>query len=209
MPTRPQRSDRYEAQLTEGELQALHVDLLDAKKSLEAIRDGLPPWRTGTKTGRKPSLATLSNIRDRIAMEEAFRENEATTETLLEELKREVPDITEAQLDEMGHKAFTLLAIRQQDAKSFVQLRSARTKAEIERSKLALREREVNRADQALALDRKRFQRETCELFVEWSADQRAKDIAAAPITNAAKIEQLGQLMFGDDWAAGGLAGEP
>ncbi len=204
MPTRPQRSDRYEAQLSDGELLALHSDLLDAKKSLEAIRDGLPPWRTGSKAGRKPSLATLSNIRDRIAMEETFRENEVTTETLLEELKREVPDITEAQLDEMGHKAFTLLAIRQQDAKGFVRLRSARTKAEIERAKLALREREVERANESLALDKERFKRETCELFLRWAEDQRARDIAAAPITNAAKIEQLGQLMFGDDWSAGG-----
>lgn len=42
--------------------------------------------------------------------------------------------------------------------------------------------------------------RETCELFLTWSADQRAKDIANSSISNTDKIEQLGQLMFGEDW---------
>jgi hypothetical protein len=44
------------------------------------------------------------------------------------------------------------------------------------------------------------FQRETCELFLKWSEDKRAQDIASAGISNADKIEQLGQLMFGEGW---------
>lgn len=53
---------------------------------------------------------------------------------------------------------------------------------------------------QELALDQKRFQRECGELFLKWAEDQRAREIAASPATNAAKIEQLGALMFGEDW---------
>ena len=51
-----------------------------------------------------------------------------------------------------------------------------------------------------LDLEREQFQRDTCALFVKWNADQRAKDIAGSTATNADKIEQLGQLMFGEDW---------
>ena len=53
---------------------------------------------------------------------------------------------------------------------------------------------------QQLSLDQKRFQRETCELFLKWAATKRASEIANSPSTNAEKIEQLGQLMFGEDW---------
>ena len=49
-------------------------------------------------------------------------------------------------------------------------------------------------------LARQKFQRDTCELFLKWSADQRAKDIANSPQTNSQKIERLGELMFGEDW---------
>lgn len=55
---------------------------------------------------------------------------------------------------------------------------------------------------QSLELDRQKFQRTTCELFLTWAADQRAKDIAAAPgASNSQKIEAIGKLMFGEDWS--------
>lgn len=53
---------------------------------------------------------------------------------------------------------------------------------------------------QELALDRDRFKRETCELFIKWCADQEAKTIATSTASNADKIEQLGKKMFGEDW---------
>lgn len=53
---------------------------------------------------------------------------------------------------------------------------------------------------QQLALDEKRFQRETCELFVKWAADDKARGIVGSAASNAEKIEQLGQLMFGEGW---------
>ncbi len=200
MTQRPQRADRYEAQLQPDELVALHAALLDGKETLSKIRDGLPPWREGPNAGRPPSLATLSNIRDRLLMEASFQENEATTERLLAELKQEAPQITDDQLEAVGHRAFALLAIRQQDPRSWVALQATRNRAEIERLKLQLREREANRADEALALDRQRFQRETCELFLRWAEDKRAQQIAAGAATNSEKIEALGQLIFGEGW---------
>jgi hypothetical protein len=48
--------------------------------------------------------------------------------------------------------------------------------------------------------DQKRFMRQTGELFTQWSADERAKEIANSNFSNADKIEKLGKAMFGEDW---------
>jgi hypothetical protein len=178
----PQWSNSYEAQLSDADLHWLHSSLLARKPSDKAIREKLPPWKSGPRTGQQVSLATLSNIRDRLELEEDLRGAEQTTETILEELKREDPSLSQEKLDAFGLKTFTTLAIQRRDVKAFVSLQRSR------------KERE------ALELDKSRYRRETCELFLQWAADQRAKDIAAGPTSNAEKIEQLGALMFGDDW---------
>ena len=49
-------------------------------------------------------------------------------------------------------------------------------------------------------LTRAKFQRETCELFLKWSADQKAREVTGSNLSYADKIEQLGQTMFGDSW---------
>ena len=59
---------------------------------------------------------------------------------------------------------------------------------------------EVDRKDRAQGLDQKRFQRETCELFLKWQADEQARAIAAGAESNTSKIERLGKLMFQNDW---------
>lgn len=60
---------------------------------------------------------------------------------------------------------------------------------------------EISKAS-STKLDHKKFQRETCALFMKWAADKRASEIANSTATNADKIERLGQLMFGEDWKA-------
>jgi hypothetical protein len=54
--------------------------------------------------------------------------------------------------------------------------------------------------EHGLALDTARFQREFCDGFLKWWNNQRAAEIAGGTASNTEKIEQLGQLMFGDDW---------
>lgn len=65
-----------------------------------------------------------------------------------------------------------------------------------------LREADLAQGASALALQEQKFQRDTCALFIRWNEDARAREIAAAGIDNAEKIERLGQLMFGEDWKA-------
>ncbi len=54
--------------------------------------------------------------------------------------------------------------------------------------------------EREIALQREKFKRDTCELFLTWYDDERAKAITTSGATNAEKIEQLGQAMFGEDW---------
>jgi hypothetical protein len=65
---------------------------------------------------------------------------------------------------------------------------------------LGLEKIKVSQKGEELALAREKYQRETCELFLKWHADKRAGELAGADISNADKIEKLGQLMFGDTW---------
>jgi len=61
-------------------------------------------------------------------------------------------------------------------------------------------DRDLARKEGEASLERIRFQRDTCDLFLKWSADQRAADIASSNASNSDKIESLGRLMFGDAW---------
>jgi hypothetical protein len=58
----------------------------------------------------------------------------------------------------------------------------------------------LKQKDQELDLAAQRFQRDTCDLFIKWAQDQRAVQLAAAPLSNESKLEQMGKLMFGELW---------
>ncbi len=150
--------------------------------------------------GLATSSAALSVFLSWWGLQQQFKQDDATTESLLEELKREIPGLTEQQLDELGQRTFSLLSIRNQDLEGFVSIRSARAKAELEKAKLELRQQAETRLGEGLKLQQQKFQRETCNLFLQWAEDQRVKQITTGNASNSDKIEQLGQLMFGEDW---------
>ncbi len=82
-------------------------------------------------------------------------------------------------------------------ARALTALRTAETnsrKTDIAGETLALKEREFT-------LERQKFQRHTCELFIQWAASKAATSIIADKSTNNdAKTDALGRLMFGDLW---------
>ena len=153
--------------------------------------------------GLSTSSTALSDFLSWYRLRRQFQEDESTTETLLEQLKAQIPDLTEEQLDELGQRTFSLLAIRDKDLSGFVQVRSARARGQIEKAKIQLREAAEARLREGLELAQERFRRETVELYVEWSADERSKTILALPISNKQKIEELGRYHFGELWELG------
>ncbi len=77
---------------------------------------------------------------------------------------------------------------------ALLELVSAAMKPVMEFAKLQTKQEEN-------ALLRSKFQRETCELFLTWFADKGAREIVEKPsLSRDAKIEALGQRMFGELW---------
>lgn len=71
---------------------------------------------------------------------------------------------------------------------------------EVAQQRVDLDAEKLKRKDQEIQLEREKFRRTTCELFLKWREDERARNIADGPGTSDEKIEQLGQAMFGDLW---------
>lgn len=84
------------------------------------------------------------------------REDEQTTEAIKQNLKEEVSNISEEELDAFGQKTFGLLAIRHQDLNGFVTVRSARTHALLEEKKLKLREQKLSQDERKIILMEKK-----------------------------------------------------
>lgn len=132
--------------------------------------------------GLQTSQAALSGFLSWYSLKEQLARNESTVETMLEQLKHSNPELTEAQLFAAGQNYFSMLAIEQRDAKSWKRTQDLRIKAE------------------ALKLEEAKFQRETCELFLKWFEDKRAREVAASGASHSEKIAALGQLVFGESW---------
>lgn len=70
----------------------------------------------------------------------------------------------------------------------------------VEQSKeeMAIKREALKVKKETLALTRERFAVETCEKFLAWYRDAKAREIAESTSTNAEKIAQLRQLYFAD-----------
>lgn len=142
--------------------------------------------------GVKVSLRALSEFVSWWRLEERFSSASERAQQFEARLLQN-PDFSPERAREAGQALFTMEAMEAGDAQTFVSLeslalaqRSAKTKFELEREKLDV--------------SKKRLQLVTCEKFLEWFKDERARQIADGSGTNAQKIEALGQAMFGEDW---------
>lgn len=66
--------------------------------------------------------------------------------------------------------------------------------------RLALLAQRLKQTQEALELEKQKFMRTTCELFVKWHEDKRAIDAVSGSGDKSEIIERLGQLMFEDQW---------
>jgi hypothetical protein len=133
------------------------------------------------KDGLTVSTGALSDFYSWWHLRQQFKQNQSDVSTLLEQLKTAQPAMSEEQLFNYGQQLFGLLAVKNQDAESWTWIQKTRQKQE------------------ELQIERQKFRRETCKLFIEWVADEEAKKIATSTSSNADKIEALGKKMF-PDW---------
>ena len=67
--------------------------------------------------------------------------------------------------------------------------------------KVGLEKRKVDQAAADLDLRQKKFQRDTAQLFIKWSKDNRANEVVDdAGLSYDEKTEILGKLIFEEDW---------
>ena len=78
-----------------------------------------------------------------------------------------------------------------EDAAELTKAISALRAGEADAQKIGLARDKNELARQSLALDKDKFRRQTCELFLKWYDDRQALAIAAGPGTNADKIQAL------------------
>jgi hypothetical protein len=148
--------------------------------------------------GLKTSQASLSDFFSWYPLQQQFRADEVTTESLLEQIKAEVQGLTEEQLDEIGQRTFSLLAIRRQDLDGFVNVRSARTKAQLEKAKLKLRERAEDRMSLKLKMEMDKRLDAACEKLLDAATRAKADEINASSMSQAEKIKAMRQEYFKD-----------
>lgn len=115
----------------------------------------------------------------------------AAAEQLAEEVTRSPGAWDQATVDAIKQKAFELAIAPSSSPKDVKALFVLIQKA---------RDQDIKREE--LDLQRQKFQRETAELFLEHVESAQAREIAASAAPRASKIEELGQLMFGDLWQA-------
>jgi hypothetical protein len=69
-----------------------------------------------------------------------------------------------------------------------------------EKEKIQIRRHVLKQRDEIITLNKKKFQRQTCELFIKWFENEQVKKALESRASNSDKIEQLGQVIFGEDW---------
>jgi hypothetical protein len=150
--------------------------------------------------GVDTSESSLSRFWEWWHLQQQFQADEQTTNQIVEELKREAPQMTEEQLDDIGQRTFSLLAIRRGDPDTFVKVRSARTRGLIEREKLKLRERAEARLDRKLVLETRRLAlseaRDKAKAAVEETAGK--KSVKLDPQTKAEILAAIDRKLLGE-----------
>ena len=149
--------------------------------------------------GIHTNTASLSEfLSSSFPLERQFQEDASTTESLLAQLRKDMPGLTEEQLDDLGQRTFSLLAIRRQDPEAFVMVRSARSKAILEKEKLALRRQAEARQQEMLKLEQNKYRDLVAEKMLDQALREQAERIANSDMSNADKIAAMRKAAFAD-----------
>jgi hypothetical protein len=173
------RSDSLWARLSAEQRQELLVELVEEGISLAAAKEKCGTWGVETSAGSLSAFLSQHGLPWRL--ERARASAEASKDSL-------PTDWEAAKARGFASRQFEL-AFSELSAKELACLRGL----ELEERRLALAERD-------LVLKEQTFRRKTCELFLEWNEDEKARAIAQSGASQSEKIEALGQAMFGEDW---------
>jgi hypothetical protein len=132
------------------------------------------------KDGLNTNKDSLSRFLCWYTSRKSCEQSASAVEGILETLKEQNPEWTEDQLTSAGNCLFSQLAIQRQDNLEWVRLQREKSRTE------------------AIGLERDKIEVLTCEKFLVWFKDQRAREIAESNISTPDKIKALRQTYFAD-----------
>jgi len=110
-------------------------------------------------------------------------------------------DPAEVGCDILTGKLLTVLSQADEPTESLVKCLTALRKESTNDRKIDLAEDTLKLKEKEFALDRQRYQRSTCALFLKWFKNKAvAKIISSKSTNNDAKTEALGRHLFGEFW---------
>jgi hypothetical protein len=173
----PRRDARLK-NLTEAQQERI----LAAVKAGKDREKEIIPW-IKSELGVRTSTGALSDF---LSWYVARMQSRADEQAVLAQIDSEAalhPEWTKEFLWERGQRRMEMITIARQDPDAWAKIqKTARDKENSEQS-------------------RTEFRRETCELFLEWSQNEKAKAIASSNSTHEEKLKALDQAMFPEDWA--------
>ena len=193
------RADAYEQQLASHSLEhleQLYTELLKPGQTLEAAQQRCPPWPPRTpRAGALPSLGALSKIAERLRTEQTLNSLGRVSQ-FMEKLRTRATALPIGQQTDVLDALITMTGEELLQAK----LGGQPVSANLDPLDRLLARQEQKRKEADSELSRRKFQRETVELFLKWHADQEAQEILRGNASNADKTERLGRKLFGDLW---------
>lgn len=149
------------------------------------------------------SLPALSAWYSWYRTQERLRAAQDASEALIERLAQDGIKLDSAKHAEIADAIFLSEATVSGDEKAYALIRNimvAQQRADGEEKNREISRQRLATVEAELRLKEKKFERDSCELFLKWVEDEEARSIALGAGSQSEKIEALGRKMFGDDW---------
>jgi hypothetical protein len=140
------------------------------------------------------SSGALSYWERSYVVERKMDDNKAATDQMIARGKAEGWIKTAEEEQAIAQCFFNRLAAQGMDAKTWFLMQSINT----DKEKVALAREKVEIDRQKVAQDKEKIEILTCEKFLAWFKDKKARDIAESNISTPDKIAQLRQTYFAD-----------
>lgn len=141
--------------------------------------------------GIRVSVRAIAEFYSWYRLQRRFSDASQRARHVEELLAQKDASLSPERIRELGQVVFTMEALEEGDKKGYVELEylqlareSAKTKAFNEREKLALA--------------REKFEVQSCERFLKWFKDRKAREIAESNLSNSEKIAALRAEYFAD-----------
>lgn len=183
MSTLSNRKPRSDAALKNLPDEVQSAMFEETKRGLDATVD----WLKATH-GISSSRTAMHEWRKWYVWQQQFQDCESDAKQFMALMRDRHSDLSEEKIEQFGNDFFQLRAIRLDDPELFLRFRTARNKAEMEKQKFSQRERALAQKEEALKLERDKF--ELLKRKAE-QAEQAEQITKSEQLTPEQKLEKM------------------